>query len=195
MKNWKKEIIEWIKVFAVTFILGIIITQFVGPTIVVGESMSNTFHQNDYLIVNKRAYKKDMPKYGDVVLFESNLDIIDNSKVSLVAKLKRLVNKDYIEKKILIKRVIGLPDDIIVIKEGSVFRNNEKLDEPYIRDGYTDVDGVFVVPSNEVFLMGDNRLGSVDSRYDEVGTIKQEDLIGRVIIRLYPFNKISTKFN
>ena len=89
-----------------------------------------------------------------------------------------------------IKRVIGLPGDHIEIKEdGSVYRNNEKLDEPYLNEQYTNRDTYndVVVPHGTVFMMGDNRLSSKDSRF--FGCVPIEKVNGYVVIRVWPLNK------
>ena len=98
------------------------------------------------------------------------------------------------KKKDLVKRVIGLPGDIIEVKDGMVYRNGEELNEPYINDGITDRDIMVVVPQNQYFVMGDNRLNSSDSRDDRVGMISKENIIGKVTLRLFPFSKITTDF-
>lgn len=178
----KKEIIEWIKVIILAIGLTLLITSFVRPTLVIGSSMADTFNQYDYLISYKRAYKKHLPEYGDVVLFQSHLPM-DNGG--------GLFGKE----KVLIKRVIGLPGDAILIENGKVFRNGEELIELYTKDGYTDQDMFTLVPENHVFAMGDNRLGSRDSRDPSVGPVPQEMILGKIVVRLYPFNKITTDFS
>ncbi len=174
-----KELIEWVKVAAITLVAALVITSFVRPTLVIGDSMTNTFQPYDYLLVYKRAYKNKLPEYGDVVLFQSHL-ALDNGR----------------GEKILIKRVIGLPGDSIDIYDGKVYRNGEELVEPYLRDGATDGD-LYIpeIPEGEIFAMGDNRFGSNDSRNPAVGTIPQDALLGKVIIRLFPFNAITTDFS
>lgn len=173
----KKEIIEWIKVIVVAVVLAGIITSFVRPTLVKGASMENTLKQYDYLLVNKMAYKKDLPEYKDIIIFKSEL-IQDNGKA-----------KD------LVKRVIGLPGDHIVVTEGKVYRNEELLEEPYTKDGYTDYEIDVIVPEDHIFAMGDNRLDSTDSRDPSVGPVPMEHIVGKVFVRLFPFNKITTDFN
>lgn len=175
----KTELIEWIKVILIAGILALIITHFIKPTIVNGESMYPTLKHNDYLIMNKVAYNNHPIEYLDVIVFESNLPLRD---------------EDSKKKKDLVKRVIGLPGDHIVVSDGSVYRNDEKLDEPYTKDGTTDRDVDVIVPEGQVFVMGDNRLNSSDSRDESVGTVQKEKIIGKVILRLFPFNKITTNF-
>lgn len=178
-KEIKREIFEWIKVIIIAGVLALIITHFVRPTIVKGESMVPTLYPNDYLIMNRLAYKNKPVEYLDVVVFHSKLSLDGESSK---------------KKKDLVKRVIGLPGDIIEVKDGMVYRNGEKLNEPYINDGITDRDIMVVVPQNQYFVMGDNRLNSSDSRDDRVGMISKENIIGKVTLRLFPFSKITTDF-
>ncbi|MEG0578226.1 MAG: signal peptidase I, partial [Bacilli bacterium] len=88
------------------------------------------------------------------------------------------------------KRVISLPGEHIVIKDGEVFIDGKKLNENYLHGVNTDGNIDMIVPQNHIFTMGDNRPNSGDSR--EIGTINIDDVIGKVDIRLYPFNKIGT---
>ena len=178
-KEIKREIFEWIKVIIIAGVLALIITHFVRPTIVKGESMVPTLYPNDYLIMNRLAYKNKPVEYLDVVVFHSKLSLDGESSK---------------KKKDLVKRVIGLPGDIIEVKDGMVYRNGEELNEPYINDGITDRDIMVVVPQNQYFVMGDNRLNSSDSRDDRVGMISKENIIGKVTVRLFPFSKITTDF-
>ena len=100
----------------------------------------------------------------------------------------------YYQGKILLKRVIALPEDIVVIDgEGNVYINEELLEEPYITDkGLSDCDLEFpyTVPGTGYFVMGDRRSNSVDSRNSIVGAIAQEDIIGKVSVRVWPLSKI-----
>ena len=99
------------------------------------------------------------------------------------------------KKKLLIKRVIAKGGDTIAIADGNVYRNGELLDEPYTKDGYTNggLDET-VVPEGELFLMGDNRVVSVDSRSKEVGFVSEDLVIGKAVLRLFPFNKIGSLY-
>lgn len=94
-------------------------------------------------------------------------------------------------KKLLIKRVVGVENDTISIADGVVYRNGTPLDEPYTLEGYTsgDVDS-YHVPQDQVYVMGDNRSISLDSRAEEVGTVSEDDIIGKAFVRLYPFDQI-----
>ena len=90
----------------------------------------------------------------------------------------------------LVKRVIGVSGDTIKIKDSKVYVNGKELNEPYIHDEITEGDIDTVVPENSVFVLGDNREISLDSRYEQVGFINESDILGKVFVRLYPFNKI-----
>lgn len=150
-----------------------VITLIVQPTIVSGKSMDPTLENKDYLFVNKLAYKAEGPKRGDIIVFKTDL-----------------IDKKSNKKKDLVKRVIALPGEKIVIKNSKVYINNKYLDESYINDVYTEGDINIVVPENHIFVMGDNRTDSSDSRDQDIGTISLDDIIGKVAIRIYPFNKI-----
>lgn len=166
MKSLLKDIL-------IAIVLATIILFFIRPTIVKQTSMQPTFNPNDYVILYKRAYAKKMPKRGDVIVFQS--------------KLKDEKGKD----KLLIKRVIGLPEDVISVKDNNLYINGKLYSEDYLNDGITPgfVDDL-KVPDGEYFVMGDNRVVSLDSRSPEVGTIKKSQIKGKAVLRLFPFNKI-----
>lgn len=181
MKSDKKEnkvmssIIEWVKVFASAIILAFIITLFIKPTLVRGDSMVPTLHENDYLIINKIEYKISEPENGDVVVFKSDLAQEDGTNKNLV------------------KRIIGVPGDKVVIKDGNVYVNDNKLEETYLEEGtYTEGEVDLTVPEGKLFVLGDNRKISLDSRSELVGLVDIDTLEGKVFVRLYPFNDIST---
>lgn len=170
---------ELIKDIIIALIIVGAITVVIKPTIVKESSMEPTLYENNYLIVNKLAYfRKDYPGYGDIVVFRSDIDRDDGPG-----------------KKLLIKRVIGVEGDVITIKDGKVYRNGEILDEPYVNGQQTQDDDIDVdnetVGENQMFVMGDNRAVSRDSRSKLVGQVGEDQLVGRAIIRLYPFNQIT----
>ena len=171
---------EFIKDVIIALVIVVAITFVIKPTIVKERSMEPTLIENDYLIINKLAYmRKDHPDYGDIVVFKSNLSKDDGTG-----------------KKLLIKRVVGVEGDTITIKDGKVYRNGEVIDEPYVNGQATeDNEGMKIdnkkVGENEMFLMGDNREVSLDSRSESVGMVSEDVLVGKAIVRLYPFDKIT----
>lgn len=170
----KKEAIEWIKIITTALVFAFIITQFIRPTLVRGESMYPTLEENDYLIINRISYKVGEPKRGDIIVFGTNL-LQDDGKT-----------KD------LVKRVIAVEGDHIKIENSQVYVNDNLVDEPYIHNNYTEGSIDMVIPEDKVFTMGDNRENSLDSRYEDVGLVDEKDIMGKVMIRLFPFNKIGT---
>lgn len=169
----KREIIEWIKIIVTSLVIALVITHFIRPTLVQGSSMYPTLEEKDYLIINRVAYKREEPQRGDIIVFKTEL-LQDNGK-----------------KKDLVKRVIGLPGDHIKINDQEVYLNGELLEEEYIlptvvTEGNIDI----TIPEGTIFVMGDNRQHSMDSRDPDVGLVKIDDIMGKVIVRLLPFNKI-----
>lgn len=145
----------------------------VQPNQVKGASMENTFHSGEYIFTSKVTYKFRQIKKGDVVIFKSP----KNNEIELI------------------KRVIALPGDTIKIEGTDVFVNNIKISEPYIKDntyvipGGALMDGVpLTIPEGFIFVMGDNRGASSDSR--EFGPVPESLLIGEVFYRYFPFNKM-----
>ena len=176
VKKKRSEAISWIRDILIAVVIAIIIAQCIQPTIVREHSMQDTLQPNDYLILNKLAYKFGGEiEYGDIVVFHSSMQTEDG------------------DEKLLIKRVIAKGGDTISIEDGQVYRNGELLEEPYTKDGYTNggMDET-VVPEGQLFLMGDNRVVSVDSRSPQVGFVSEDLVIGKAVLRLFPFNEIRT---
>lgn len=139
-----------------------------GLSVVSGSSMYPTFHDKDFVIFQRAGY--DTPEYGDVIEFTS----IDPT-----------TGKD----QILIKRVIGLPGDVIEVRaeEQKVYRNGIALEEDYTNPGYftvLDLDGPVTIEEGCVFVLGDNRPNSRDSRSDLVGQVPYSDILGKCILQI-----------
>ena len=173
----KSKTKEWIKDLATALIIALVFLQLLTPTLVREHSMENTLHQNDYLFVSRRHYSwfgNDLQR-GDIITFDSEL----TTGLGM--------------KKILVKRIIGLPGDKISISDGKVYINGEAQEEPYTKDGYTSttMDEV-TVPEGYIFVLGDNRQNSTDSRSPEVGFIDINRIRGKVVFRLFPISDFGT---
>ena len=201
-----KEILEWIYCFFIAIILALLVRYYVGtPTIVQQTSMYPTLKSGERLWLNRlyRTFNLEK-KRGDIITFEAptenymNGEIADlanptakyeNEKEGLISKF--CYNVIEYKKISYIKRIIGLPGEHIQIKNGKVFINGEELKEDYLEEGLLteDLGGQFidvVVPENTVFVMGDNRDGSMDSR--KFGCIPFEKIEGVVGFRFWPIS-------
>lgn len=169
-----KEALEWIRDIVIALVIAGIILAFFKPIVIQQESMQPTFYSNDYVIVSRQAYNifGDI-EHGDVIVFKSAL--LDNNG----------------NEKNLIKRVIGLPGDTLEIVDGYVIRNGEVIKEDYLAEQAMsgDMDEI-TVEEGKVFVMGDNRRVSQDSRSPEVGQVDQDAIMGKVVLRIFPFDSI-----
>lgn len=177
MTKKKNELWEWTKALLIAVILAAVIRYFLfAPIVVEGLSMMPTLHDQDRMIVSKLSYEIATPKRFDIVIFHAP------------------EGKDYI------KRVIGLPGDRIEYKNDTLYVNGKAYNEPYL-DEYKSqlIDGPLTdpfslkekigretVPKGELFVMGDNRRFSKDSRH--IGTIPLSKVIGKTSIVYWPIN-------
>lgn len=172
MNEKKKNNVKTIvKDILIACVIAFVISLFIRPTLVKETSMEPTVRADDYVIMSKQSYTFGKIERGDIVVFKSDLKL------------------DETHNKLLIKRVIGIPGDIITISDGNVYLNGNLVNEPYIAPGGT-VGEIYnlTVPKRQAFVMGDHRSVSIDSR--KFGCIKQKDIVGQAVFRLYPFNKI-----
>ena len=180
----KKELIEWLKsiIFAVIFVG--LINMFFVPTMVYSISMNPTLVEKDLLILRRT---EDVNR-GDIVSFKSSLKISEGDVAKLNVIQKLYVNTE--SNKNLIKRVIGLPGDSVKIEDEKVYINGNLQDEPYLGSTTNGMVSIDKLDENEYFMMGDNRSHSLDSRYESVGTVSGDKIIGKVLFRILPFSKI-----
>lgn len=204
--DWRKlskEILEWVLCFVIAYILYLCINYFFGTVSGVKQiSMFPTAKENERLLIQRPTiFKKDV-KRGDIITFEAPLDLGYIEESNIETTMAQYKDRNFFESFIhdfvgigkvsYIKRVIGIEGDHILINDaGEVYVNGQKLDEPYLHEQFTSKSGQFtdlIVPKNCVFVMGDNRQESKDSRY--FGCIPTEHIDGYVICRLWPLNRI-----
>ncbi len=175
-KKEKKSMPFWMQLVLLV-VMVVILRNVMGTVLVKGASMEPNFNHGDFVFINKLSTSIGSPDYGDVV----------------ICKLDEGSTFENI-----IKRVIGLPGDEINIvenpqndREYDLYINGEYIEEdflgePMMTDG--NIEYPFEVPENSYFVMGDNRNESLDSRRESVGAIHKDDLMGKVVLRLYPFS-------
>lgn len=200
-----KEILEWVYCILIAIVLALLVRYYVGtPTIVQQPSMYPTLKPGQRLILNRWARTiKEMPKRGEIITFEApsstpSVEEADRENPKAIYNYMPpnfLANFTYhvleFGKTSYIKRVIALPGEHIQITDEKVFINGEKLEESYLQPGIvTDsMGGPFTdltVPEGYVFVMGDNRSQSADSRV--LGCIPIDKIESKVWIRFWPFD-------
>jgi signal peptidase I len=154
---------EIVEVLLLTFLIFWLVNSLVGRYRIDGNSMNPTLFNGEYLIINNFVYDLDEPQRGDIIVFKHPRNELN-----------------------LIKRVIGLPGDVVEINGGRVQVNGTTLDEPYIQD-FPDNDNSWVVPEDQYFVMGDNRDNSSDSR--AWGFLPKDHLLGKALFVYWPPDK------
>jgi signal peptidase I len=165
-KSFLREFWSFLKLFAVAFVAAFLITRFVivNADVPTG-SMTNTIMEHDRLIGLRLSYLFSDPQRGDIIIFKYPDDETQN----------------------FVKRVIGVPGDVVVIDNGQVMVNGEVLDEPYIKEPMETYETLcYVVPENSYFVMGDNRNNSKDSRYwTTTNYVKKDQIIAKVLFKYF----------
>ena len=202
--NLLKEIWEWVYTLAIAIVIALLIKGFIFDIVKVdGSSMFPTLVNNDRLIVTKLGYK---PEQGDIIILDSQYknreeyydtlaESKDKDELSFIDKL--IAKKDMpsnLDRKYYVKRIIGMPGQTVDIVDGKVYVDGKMLDEPYY-DGTTSsidptVEYPVTVEEDHVFVMGDNRNHSTDSRASSLGQVPFDAILGKSQIRIWPLNEI-----
>ena len=165
-KAYNKALRGTVYVLTIVAAIAVLISTLILPVLQIeGTSMEPTLSNGDIVLLTKTTRFK----HGDLCGFTWN-------------------------NKLLIKRVIGLPGDWIEIDtNGTIYRNGEKLDEPYVQQpsrGECDLEFPYQVPPEQYFVVGDMRESSVDSRNTLIGCIEKDQIVGKVFFRVWPFNRV-----
>lgn len=157
----------------VLFITYVLVTYVVRKSVVHNVSMQDTLYDGDNILVDQLSYRLDAPKRYDIICF-----------------------KNYENKELLIKRIIGLPGEKVKILAGVIYINDNEIKDinNTVEKAEIDNPGLagseIILGEDEYFVLGDNRAESIDSRYPEIGNIKRKDIIGKASVIIYPFNRI-----
>jgi signal peptidase I len=202
------KVVDYGFLIMVAIILASLIRSFVGLAFYIPSvSMYPTLKVNDRVIVSRISYRLGDPKRGDVVVFR-NPGFEELDKPNIVETVGRvlfeIVGSRQPKDKNYIKRVIGVPGDRLTFKDGAVWVNGSKLNEPYLQPGvtttYPDHENIdIVVPPRKYFMMGDNRGESCDSRCFAPKNgpppptfIDRSAIVGRAFHRIWPFNRFGS---
>lgn len=174
-------------------VLSIINTKVFAMAKVQQSSMENTLYSDEKLIVDKLSYNFVKPERGDIIIFlkdEEKGNVLEESYkyIKEVTSFNHLADN----RTRYVKRVIGIEGDEISISSGHVYINGEKIEELYIKgETYNrDIKFPIVVGENEIFVLGDNREGSQDSR--DFGLINLNQIEGKAIFRLFPLDRFGS---
>lgn len=164
-KTWQGELYEWGKAFALAVILALVIRMFLVEVYIVdGNSMQPSLHDRERVLVNKLVYRFHSPEPQDVIVF----------------RYPKEPDRDFI------KRVVAVAGQTVEIKNGKVFIDGEPTEEPYLKTPTHGAFGPEEVPANTVFVLGDNRNFSLDSRDPSVGFVPMSQIKGKAMIVFWP---------
>lgn len=174
MASGVRSIVEWLVVVGGALIIALVIKAFLLQAFYIpSSSMVSTLNIGDRVLVNKLSYRLHDVHRGDLIVFGRPEGEADSAISDLI------------------KRVVGLPGDVVEGQNGRVLINGEPLDEPYLDEGVTTGDFEPIeVPDDHLFMMGDNRGDSRDSRF--FGPIPEDSVVGRAFFRVWPLGDIST---
>ncbi len=170
LRRDKKVLRSTVYTLVIVAAISVLVATLLLPVLqIYGKSMNPNLYEGDIVV----SVKSSSFKQGDIVAF-------------------------YYNNRVLVKRIIGMPGDVISIKDnGDVYVNNELLDEPYLSEksvGSSDLEYPYTVPQNSYFVLGDHRVTSVDSRSSLIGCVESEEIVGKIVFRVWPlksFGRVS----
>ena len=168
---------DWLDAFVIVMVIIILLFTFVFRQVGVdGPSMMDTLQDGDRLIISDFLYT---PGRGDIIVISRNFENVP------------VIPPNEAEKP-FVKRIIALPGETVDIKGGHIYIDGNRLPEDYVKEGSitspSSLELPFTVPPGQVFFLGDNRERSNDSRNADVGTVDKNFILGRVVVRFFPFN-------
>lgn len=164
----KSEIREYAESLVIAVVLALFIIFFIAQSFLVqGDSMEPSLHDGERLLVDKVTYRFRPPERGEIIVFSFPKD----------------------PRRKFIKRVIGVPGDVIEIRNRTLFINGVPIEEEYIRGPMYQPYGPITVPEGTVWVLGDNRNNSEDSRFPDVGPVPLDLVVGRALLVYWPLNK------
>lgn len=164
-------------------------TFLVQPFWIPSESMLETIHVNDRVMVNKLAFRFGEPERGDIVVFRdpAEPEVDESIPEAVIRSVLEAVGIRTRGREDLIKRVVGLPNETVTVSDNQVHIDGVPISEPYLSEDVIMPDaGPFEIGDDEVFVMGDNRQFSFDSR--RFGNIEMDTLIGRAFVIIWPLS-------
>ncbi len=178
----------WIEVpilVLVALVIAVFIKTFLTQAFFIpSSSMEATLNIDDRILVNKLAFRFDDPHRGDVIVFDSGESRDESILESIRRNIGEAVGLSSPESD-FIKRVVGLPGEVLEIRDNQVYIDGVAIDEPYLKVGTVMADfGPVVVEADHYFMMGDNRNLSSDSRF--IGAISRDRLVGRAFVLVWP---------
>lgn len=172
--------IETAKAIGLGLVAALGIRTFIASVFYIpSDSMEPTLEVNDRLIVEKLGYHFGQPQRGDIIVFDAPPAAIDGC---------RLPTGQHVD---FIKRVVGLPNEEVAVRDGKVFINGKAISEPYIADAERRPRyqmQPITVPENSVLVLGDNRNNSCDGHI--WGALPEDRIVGRAVLRIWPFSRL-----